>query len=432
MEIAAMSVDFNIPAFDALMSLMGLLGVWQSYKRIHHIAEPNPVERRLKLILVSMLGLLFFRFPDQYLSNAPTFFPILTYVSAMALSFANFLFFETLMRKHMPLWVKIYMTATTGYFLIVALMGQLHGNIHMIRPFIIYILLSILILALVVLFRRRQEHTKVENQLLDLSLLSLVILGPFFLTDIVTLKLDFPNLGALGGLIFSYMCLYNQSLFLQNRKIFFRFLRSIYLALFMTFMISQLMNQLPTVILGRIFVMCLSAILVVRIYYAVKHLDADKELFGFVDSVIKSDKTNSSSFLNSMSDFFSKVEKKVIREKHLEGYDKTLWASVFDVEGGSTLSLFQINEKLEDHREALRDGRSGVKSQETLPAEKKKVFEQVKDLLEKYEMTHILKLNSKEHIYVCFQVPIVGYERLALLNTDLVRMTGELISKARA
>lgn len=419
------SVIFNIEHFDALMSLLGIIGLWHAYHRLHKIENLNPVERRLKFILLCMISLLFFRFPDQYIKDSHVIFAILTYVSAIGLSFANFLFFETLMRKHMPLWLKIYMSLSSLYFLIVALMGKLHGNMTQLRPFIAYILISIFFLVLVVGLRKRSEHTPVENQLLNLSLISLVILGPFFLTDIVTLKLDFPNLGALGALIFAYMSMYNQSLFLQNRRILFRFLKSIYLALFLSFMVWELIPQMPLHIVGRIFAMSLSAILIVRIFYAVKHLQTDSEIFGFVNAVLKSDKSNTKSYLKSMSDFFSKVEKKVLNPDSLHGYDLQLWTSVFDSGGGSTLSLFQIREELEDHKLAL----SNKAKAPILTNEKKRCFEQVVDVLEKYEMTHILKLNSKEQVYIVFQVPMVGYEKLTQLHTDLVRMASELIVK---
>lgn len=419
------SVIFNIEHFDALMSLLGIIGLWHAYHRLHKIENLNPVERRLKFILLCMLSLLFFRFPDQYIKDSHVIFAILTYVSAIGLSFANFLFFETLMRKHMPLWLKIYMSLSSLYFLIVALMGKLHGNMTQLRPFIAYILISIFFLVLVVGLRKRSEHTPVENQLLNLSLISLVILGPFFLTDIVTLKLDFPNLGALGALIFAYMSMYNQSLFLQNRRILFRFLKSIYLALFLSFMVWELIPQMPLHIVGRIFAMSLSAILIVRIFYAVKHLQTDSEIFGFVNAVLKSDKSNTKSYLKSMSDFFSKVEKKVLNPDSLHGYDLQLWTSVFDSGGGSTLSLFQIREELEDHKLAV----SNKAKAPILTNEKKRCFEQVVDVLEKYEMTHILKLNSKEQVYIVFQVPMVGYEKLTQLHTDLVRMASELIVK---
>lgn len=420
------SVIFNIEHFDALMSLLGIIGLWHAYHRLHKIENLNPVERRLKFILLCMLSLLFFRFPDQYIKDSHVIFAILTYVSAIGLSFANFLFFETLMRKHMPLWLKIYMSLSSLYFLIVALMGKLHGNMTQLRPFIAYILISIFFLVLVVGLRKRSEHTPVENQLLNLSLISLVILGPFFLTDIVTLKLDFPNLGALGALIFAYMSMYNQSLFLQNRRILFRFLKSIYLAIFLSFMVWELIPQMPLHIVGRIFAMSLSAILIVRIFYAVKHLQTDSEIFGFVNAVLKSDKSDTKSYLNSMSDFFSKVEKKVLMPGTLHGYDLQLWASVFDSGGGSTLSLFQIREELDEHRLAV----SSKSKSPIISSDKKRCFEQVVDVLEKYEMTHILKLNSREQVYIVFQVPMVGYEKLTQLHTDLVRMTSELIVKS--
>src|SRR5438445_5679238 len=121
----------NFQIFDACLSLLGALGIWPALRRLYRQDSLNPLEIRMWGILASMLALFVVRFPLTAFGIRA--FGGATYIAAIWLAFFVFLYFEGLLRKHMPSWLKLYMATGSIVFIIDALANQLAGN----RPHLI-------------------------------------------------------------------------------------------------------------------------------------------------------------------------------------------------------------------------------------------------------------------------------------------------------
>jgi len=206
----------ELQQFDGLLSFLAAFGIWPVWRRLRPTDSLNPLEKKLHWMLIFLFVLLILRVPFMGFS-VQTFFGPITYIGASLFSFSIFLYFEILLRRHMPLVIKIFAAGGTTYFVIAAAFGIIHSNLDQMKLFGGFYFTLSLITCLASLLRSRSEYSVSENRLIDMSVAALFVLGPFFLTDIAAHQFpEIPRLGALGALLFAYVSLYNQALFMQK------------------------------------------------------------------------------------------------------------------------------------------------------------------------------------------------------------------------
>jgi hypothetical protein len=408
-----------IDLFDACMNILGAIGLYPAIRRLLRAPRLNPLEIRLKWILIFMFLMMLVRIPVVGFDISGLFVP-LTYLIALLLQFAVYLYFETLQRRHMPKASKIFLSLGTIYLAIATFLGALPQHKETVWAFAGFIALNFISVIIICIFRNRKHYTHAENLLIDLSVLALVILAPMTVSD-MNLNLPFavPKMGVIGSLIFAYVSLYNQALFQEKRLFLLRLGKSILFSIFLAGSTCLLVSRQEPQIVFRLFMIFLGTNLVYRIWFAIKHLDGEDDFYGFVRAVSDSDKTNLRGFLLSLNDFFGLVDKKVVHSAELRlEYNFLGILKVFESHQTHLLSLFDIKE-IQSHPD------------DAIHPQDLEIYDQLADLLEKNEMTYICMLGTTEPIFVLFEVPMVGYRQMIELKTKLVSDFAKLIEVSK-
>src|SRR5262245_34993819 len=110
----------QLAQFDGLLSFLVAFGLLLVLRRLHRSESLTSFEKKLYWILIYLCLLLVIRVP--YIGfQIHMFFGPMTYMAASLFAFSVFLYFETLLRRHMPLWVKIFSSLGTVYFVLASL-----------------------------------------------------------------------------------------------------------------------------------------------------------------------------------------------------------------------------------------------------------------------------------------------------------------------
>jgi hypothetical protein len=404
----------ELAQFDGLLSFLAAFGIWPVWRRLRPADSLNPLETRLHWMLIFLFILLILRVPFMGF-GVQTFFGPVTYIGASLFSFSVFLYFEILLRRHMPLATKIFASAGTLYFVFAAAFGQIHSKLDQMKLFGGFYFTLSLITCLTVLLRSRKDYSGSENRLIDLSVLALFVLGPFFLTDIASHQYpEIPRLGALGSLLFAYVSLYNQALFMQKAYLLRKLFKALVFSGVSWLPIYVLLPGLPIHAHIRIFFLLYVINLIFRIWYAVKHLDGEDEFYGFVKSVSESEKSEVRTFLKGMKDYFAGVELKILKASDLPKYKIDRWSAFYKKMKTDSLSVFDLKRFLTEEKTLETD---------------KEIMEEIIDALESQDMSHVCLLGKNQYYLIFFQVPMVGYSSMIQLKTRLVGEFSRLIER---
>ncbi len=410
----------NLQIFDSCLSLLGALGIWPALRRLYRQDSLNPLEIRLWGILASMLALFVVRFPLTAFDIKA--FGGATYIAAIWLAFFVFLYFEGLLRKHMPFCLKLYMAVGSIIFIFDALTNQLAGNRPHLIAFGAFMLGAQIFVALVALFRNRKEHSRSENTLLDISILGLLLLGPLFLSDVTTYGLlHIPKLGALGGLLFTYFSLFNQALVKDRSFILRKLGKTLLFAGVLLIPASLLFESFNLDVGVRMYVFLVDILLVFRIHSAVKFLNGDDDFFKYVHQFVDSEKFNLDSLKTKISEVFAKTDIKILSAADLSGYDVQKIIHLFNLH---QTHLFN----LEDIRQILFDEAKKA----NLPKEEVQVYEQIQHLLDENNMTYVCLLSGKSGDLLLLHIPYVAYSQIVETKTALIRDYAKLLERSTA
>lgn len=347
--------------------------------------------------------------------SADLFFGPATYLSASLFSFTVFLYFETLLRRHMPIIVKLFAAIGTSYFVIASIFGLVHNDVNQLKLFGAFYFLLSSITCILTIVRSKIDYSTSENRLIDLSVIALCILGPFFLTDIVAHEFpEVPRLGIVGALLFAYISLYNRALFTNRGYLLKKLFKAMGFTALSWIPIYALLPDIPLYAHVRIFLLLYIVNLIFRIWYAVKHLDGDDDFYGFVRAVSESDKLEIRTFLRGMKDYFSGVEIKILKQSDLPLYRLERWNNFYKKMKTDTVSVFDLRRFLQE---------------EEILEEEKEVLEEMLDALESYDMSHVCLLGRVNFYLIFFQVPMVGYSSMIQLKTRLVGEFSRLIER---
>lgn len=408
----------NLHIFDACLSLLGALGIWPALRRLYRQDSLNPLEIRMWGILASMLALFLVRFPLTGFDMRA--FGGATYIAAVWLAFFVFLYFEGLLRRHMPFWLKLYMITGSGVFIVDALTNNLSGNRPHLLVFGAFMLSAQIFVALIVLLRNRKDYSRSENTLLDISIVGLLLLGPLFLSDVATYRLPhIPKLGALGGLLFTYFSLFNQALVKDRSFIFRKLGKTLLFAAVLLGPASLLFEDFTWDVGTRLYVFLVAILLIFRIHSAVKFLNGDDNFFRYVHQFVGSEKFDMASLKNKISEVFAKTDIKILSATDLAGYDLSRIMSLFELH---QTHLFN----LEDIRQILFDEAKKA----NLPREEVQIYEQIQHLLDETNMNYVCLLSAKSGDLLLLHIPYVAYSKIVETKMALIRDYAKMIERA--
>lgn len=400
-------IPSHINLFDALISVLGAIGILPVILRLNRQDYLNPVETKLRAILVWLFLLFVIRVP--YLGMEIEIFGNLTYAVSLFLGFSILLYFETLLRQHLPLWLKALWTIGFLFFMAMALSGHLHRNRANLIVFGVFVLASQFFVIVICAFRKRSLLARIENSILNANLISLILIGPLFLTDITTYGFPgAPRIGTIGGVVFAYISLYSHALLHKKGYVIGSLLKSVVISLGLTAINAVLFTAPDALTLSRVFILFLCLNLIHRIITAIRSLDGSEDIALFLKAIHEADKKRLSRFLFGVNDFFSRLEKKILRTQDFEGYNLGAIQNLFDSLAAPVLSIYQLQEMVDEEKSA------GSHS------DKVSACEQLIDLIEKSEMSHICRIHRGNGTYVLLHIPMVGYHNLIEMKTSLV------------
>lgn len=406
-----------ISTFDAYLSLLGAIGLYPSLRRLVKEERLNPQERSLKWITLFMAGLFLVRFP--YLAYGMRFFGALTYVCAILLAFSIFIYFESLMRRHMPLFLKVFMTIGSLYYAYLAVFDELAGKREALIGFGSFLCLSQLFVLFVCLLRKRRDHSPIENHLIDLSLVSLTLLTPLFLTDVTTYGFKMlPRMGVVGGLIFAYTSMYNQSVVRNRGYLVLRLATSLLLAVFLTFVLTYLVEHANEIFWYRSIVLFFVVSMFYRIISGNKELDGDQDQSHFIESLSLADKSSVDKFFRTLNLRYRFFDKKLLKQSELIQHTPSKMISLFEKTHSPVISVYDLRALISEgiHKNEwtgdLIDG-----------------GEQMVELLESHSMTHICKFGNNNVYFLLIHIPFVGYAKMIYRMCLLIDETVKLIEK---
>jgi hypothetical protein len=318
----------------------------------------------------------------------------------------------------MPKPVKILIALIGFVLLCEATLNVLPGNRTHLIIFGLYFCLAVGITISVILLRNKSDHSRSENMLLDLTVGILIFMPPLMLTDITSYGIsNLPRMGVVGILLLTYFSLYNQSLFFDKGFLIKKLGKSLLFSLILTLAMSILLHQKDNVteiewrldIDGRILVLFFVMNLIYRIHFAVKMLDGDDEFYHFVQAICESKKTNPTQFLKGLNEFFVNLDQKTLSQNDLNQYDIQNIGNLFEKTGTYFFCLHDLRSMLAE-----------VKTQDRFNSAEIECFEQIIDILERFDMTYISRFSASPAVFVLFNVPMVNYRRVIDLKTRLI------------
>jgi len=409
-------VNSNLNYYHAFEALLGVAGIWPVLLRLCRLENPNPIETRFKWILVSLYALFIVRFFYEAFQ-----FELglrITYAIASIILFTIFLYFEVLYRRHMPVALKIFSVLGCGYFILEALFSSLVVKDSELIGFGAFGLIMNLSIVFMGIIRRRNDYTKNENQLIKLSLWALPIVYLLFITDMKVFRdfIHIPRLGVSGALLFTYAAFFDQSVNSEQSSFSWRICKSSFFSIFLTGMLCTLLRIYDWFMISYFFVFLLNANLVIRIHFFAKTLDANDNFFTFVKSIVEADKRRLVPFLRETRNFFQGLDIKMLSAEDLNLYDLINIHSFFKQNQTHLFNIFDLRNLLSQKKESSNEPEASLE-----------VIEQLIDILDKNDMSHICRVSIKHSVFVVFNYHQAGQSKVVYTQTALISEISELI-----
>lgn len=197
-------IMLEVAKIEGILNILSSIGILFYLVYILRNAHRTIFESRVFL----MLGLFFLLFLTRginYVEDYKHDIPGLVLSLSILLPLAGVYFVEALMRRHMPLWLKLYSFFGSAGLLVFLFVNE---NKILWLCIVIFQLTILLTLIGVMMLKKEESYSKEEKFLKDRVAIGFMFSVPFFFTDYAKL-LDLPmmRLGCIGGLIFTLACL---------------------------------------------------------------------------------------------------------------------------------------------------------------------------------------------------------------------------------
>ncbi|MFP5286277.1 MAG: hypothetical protein ACLGI9_11110 [Thermoanaerobaculia bacterium] len=191
---------------DAVVSWLGGLGALSAWLHLGRGEIASLQQRRARLLLGALAALLLVRGFFWILPSARLF--QLTFVPATLVPLGMALFVEGLLRRHLPLGLKLLAAGGSAFFFALNLAGVMRRGSPWVLALAGFEVVLLAALGWVVLRRDRAGLSPAENRFIEGIWLALLLAIPLVLTDFRG-ALGWPpaRLGALGALIFAHALL---------------------------------------------------------------------------------------------------------------------------------------------------------------------------------------------------------------------------------
>jgi peptidoglycan/LPS O-acetylase OafA/YrhL len=398
---------------DVLLTWMGALGVFVYLGHIQRSAAKSFLESRTRLLLLCLGALLLVRGfawlePSRLLRT-------LTFLPAALLPLAATLFVEALLRRHVPLGMKLWVAAGTVVVFVANLFGVRTWNVGLL----VFMAATFAFLVVLLVRRRRSTLSPPENRLVDAVLLAMLAAVPLTVTDFrVDLGLPWNRMGALGALVFVYT-LVRMSSRRDGERITWRELATIavWAALLGGLMLALVRE--PTVPRAvHALSLGFGFVLLFAVCDGLRQLRAQGRARSFLRWLLEAKTSSASDFLAALADCPVAEEHVTLGSAELQGHD--VKALVRRLDGGRCVVRLSELRSAAAIDVAERAG------------EELEVDEQLADLLETYGMTHLCLVTASPPLLLLVNYPQLADAAAHELEMALVQKLGRLVPPQEA
>jgi hypothetical protein len=395
----------SMPA-DAWLSLQG--GLASSYLALHLRRDPYPSPlRRKALWLLGVLSALLWLRALAWTVNEPTL-STLAHLPAVALPLASALFVEALLRRHLPLALKLLLAAGSLAFLWADLSGLRLRSIAVDNAFSAYALLVLAWLMLELWMARAMLGAAEKRNSLGL-LAAMAFIAPLEVSDLLPPGYFPLRAGGLGAVILAWV-LVRQWAQLQEPASLLRGLAGAVLQGLLGGLATAALAQrgdaqflLPATAVATGFVLLYNGLTQLRLS------SLESEQAGFLRWLDQARLRPDEALRVSLAQSPLLQEHLLLQPAHLEGFDPAVLGQSFDA-GRATLSLVEL--------------------QAALAKAPSPNAEQWLALLRTHGYDHVLQLQRQPGRYLLFQLPRLDGAVNHLLQLKLLRKLYELETPA--
>ena len=414
-----MMSNHSMDLFDGFLNLIGAIGIFPALVRLFQNENQNFMEDTVKWMLFFLFAHLLVRAPF-------TAFQIhalggITYALGIGFMFVAALHFERLLRRHFPLGFKLFLLSGCVFFSVDALIGRLGFHLDHLIPFGYFVVLVQLGVMAICLFRDRTELSKTENYNIDMSLISLIFLGPCFLSDVGSYGLVYvPKLGVCAGLTFTYISHYSPDLFARREHVALKILKTLFTAVGLTSVVMILTQSSDLIFAGKLLTLFYSLDLLFRIYFTVHLLDGQNEMHRFLEHMNSANKKSSLRFLQAMQSYYKHFDAKLLMKSEFPEKSYGEISDFMERSKKSVVSQYELDALLSEYKPS-----SGSKSR---AVEDFEVLDKMKHLLQVQSQTHICKLGRDPGYFILFNCPFLSYNKIIEAQVDTLAQTVSLLN----
>ena len=392
---------------NPIIGWLGTAGVIAYAVHIHRHRTRSSVERMM-LVLLYCLGALFFLRGFYWLTDVdwlmrPSFLP------ATLLPLALTLFVEALLRRHAPLGLKAFVVIGTVACFVLNF-GPLTTRDALWTVSRVLTLVTFAWLGWLVVTRDRSAHAPMENRFLNGFMSALAFAFLLAMTDLQVAPewLHF-RLGGIGALILVYVCvrLSDQD---ESPTVVVRELLSVAIkALIATLTFGLLIPPGDVDMYLAIYFTALSFVLLYTIVGRLQGLERQHRQTSFFQWLVGARTESVEDFVDDLDQLPVAREHLVLRGAELELYEPEVMADTFD-NGHPVWTLGGLRSRLR----VQRDDRGGT--------------EQLLEMLEHNQMTHVALLSNQPHVFLLLNLPQFAGTHNPVLEVAVLQKYARLLS----
>lgn len=385
----------NLAINDIVISWLSALGVALYLYYITRKPTRSFLERSTIFLLVTLLFYLVSR--ALYWQFSDPIFKQINFAFAALVPFSLTIFVESVLRRHSPLWFKVFVATGALLFLLLAVFSMLPDYQTVFLAFMGYVLLSVSILIILLLFRDETSLLHVENNIASSTATVLLFSAPLLVTDFMdAISLGIPvKMGAISALIFIYTRVRMTSQIGEKGIVLKESSSIIFRAILVTLCLALIFSTHNTGILIHIFAISLTFILLFMIMSRITLLNKYSNSSSFMQWLATNNNQSQDAFIDSIQQLQSLKDYIVLNEDDLNIYDIPTCINQLSACAGivsvSDLKMLAITPDTVD------------------------VVEQLTDLLQQHQMTHVCLINKKPVKLLLFHLAQLaggGFEEL--------------------
>ncbi len=387
---------------DAIITWLGAAGIWFYISYILRHRTNSILERSILFLLFCLFFLFIVRgfywlFQERWLGQ-------LEFLSAALLPLAIVIFGEGLIRRHFPLYIKVVALSASIFFEVANLFDQLQSNRYLLIMLMMIDISIIIATGFEMIRVDKSTLTKNEIRFNNALIVAAVFAAPLLVTDF---REEIPwipcRLGSDGALIFIYTCVRMNNLQDTQRIVFGEILTIIARAILIAISFMAISGHIGLMDILKYFPLSLTFVLLYSILYRIKTIRVEERGRSFLRWLLFAKSSNIDSFLDSFQHLPLTQAHMILREKELVNYDLN---TIFQRYGSNVKVL---------HLSRLRN-----LIKKRTPAVNLDATEQLVDILERYQMSHVCLVSNSPPLLLLFSLPLAVGTQLDEMKLNVI------------